>query len=36
MEQKELLNEGCKVMAQENLKISTEYEKIENLDEWEW
>ena len=35
-EQKELLIEGCKEMAKENLKITEEFETIENLDEWEW
>ncbi len=34
--QEELLIEGCKVMAKENLKITKEFEAIENLDEWEW
>ena len=32
----ELLIEGCKVMANENLKITKEFEAIENIDEWEW
>ncbi len=32
----ELLIEGCKVMAEESLKITKEFEAIENLDEWEW
>jgi len=32
----ELLIEGCKEMAEENLKITKEFEAIENLDEWEW
>ncbi|PIN77057.1 hypothetical protein COV15_03205 [Candidatus Woesearchaeota archaeon CG10_big_fil_rev_8_21_14_0_10_34_12] len=35
-EQKQLLIEGCKVMAEENLKITKEFEAIENLDGWEW
>ncbi len=35
-EQKQLLIEGCKEMAKENLKIAKEFEAIENLDEWEW
>jgi len=34
--QKELLIEGYKEMAEENLKIAKEFEAIENLDEWEW
>jgi len=34
--QEELLIEGCKVMAKENLKITKEFETIENLDKWEW
>ena len=35
-EQEELLIEGCKVMAEESLKITKEFEAIENLDDWEW
>ena len=35
-EQEQLLIEGCKVMAEENLKITKEFEAIENLDDWEW
>lgn len=35
-EQRELLIEGCKVMAEENLKITREFEAIENLGNWEW
>ena len=35
-EQEQLLIEGCKVMAEENLKITKEFEAIENLDNWEW
>ena len=35
-EQKQLLIEGCKVMAEESLKITKEFEAIENLDDWEW
>jgi len=35
-EQEELLIEGCKVMAKENLKITKEFEAIEDLDNWEW
>ena len=34
--QTDLLIEGCKVMAEESLKIAHEFEAIENLDEWEW
>lgn len=34
--QKEFLIEGCKVMAEENLAITKEFESIENLDKWEW
>ena len=32
----ELLIEGCKAMSKENLKITKEFEAIENLDDWEW
>ena len=35
-EQNQLLIEGCKKMAQENLKITKEFESIENLKDWEW
>jgi hypothetical protein len=28
--------EGCKEMAEENLKITKEFEAIEDLDDWEW
>lgn len=35
-EQKELLIEGCKEMTKENLKITKEFEAIENLESWEW
>ena len=34
--QKALLIEGCKEMAEENLKITKEFEAIENLENWEW
>ena len=34
--QEELMIEGCKAMAEENLKITKEFEAIENLDNWEW
>jgi hypothetical protein len=32
----ELMIEGCKEMAEENLKITKEFEAIEDLDDWEW
>ncbi len=35
-EQEQLLIEGCKVMAEESLKITKEFESIENLNDWEW
>ncbi len=35
-EQEKLLIEGCKVMAEENLKINKEFEAIEDLMDWEW
>ena len=35
-EQEQLLIEGCKEMAEENLKITKEFEAIENLDNWKW
>lgn len=35
-EREELLIEGCKIMADESLKITKEFESIENLDDWEW
>ena len=34
--QNELLIEGCKEMAEEKLKITKEFEKIEDLKNWEW
>lgn len=34
--QEQLLIEGCKVMAEENLKIAKEFEAIEDLDGWVW
>ena len=34
--QKQLLIEGCKAMAEENFKITKEFEGIEDLDGWEW
>ena len=35
-EQEQLLIEGCKEMAEENLKITKEFEAIENLSQWQW
>jgi len=35
-EQEELLIEGCKEMAEENLRITKEFEAIEDLNQWEW
>ena len=35
-EQEQLLVEGCKEMAEENLKITKEFEAIEDLSRWEW
>ena len=35
-EQEQLLIEGCKVMAEESLKITREFEAIEDIDSWEW
>ena len=35
-EQKQLLIEGYKEMADENLKITREFEAIEDLKDWEW
>lgn len=32
----ELLIEGCKEMAEENLRITKEFELIEDLSNWEW
>tara|TARA_Y100000034_G_C6597089_1_gene259624 strand:+ start:142 stop:276 length:135 start_codon:yes stop_codon:yes gene_type:complete len=34
--QEKLLIEGCMVMAEENLKITKEFEAIENLENWVW
>ncbi|GEM_PF-763635 len=34
-EQEELLIEGCKVMAEESLKITKEFEAIEDFKDWE-
>jgi len=36
MNQKQLLIEGCKEIAEENLKITKEFEAIEDLSGWEW
>jgi len=35
-EKEQLLIEECKAMAEENLKITKEFEAIENLDNWKW
>lgn len=35
-EQEQLLIEGCKAMVGENLKITKEFEAIEDLKNWEW
>ena len=32
----QLLIEGCKVMAEENMKITKKFESIEDLNEWKW
>jgi predicted CopG family antitoxin len=34
--QTDLLIEGCKEMAEENLKITKEFEAIEDFRDWEW
>ena len=34
--QEQLLIEGCKIMAEENLKKTKEFEAIEDLSDWEW
>ena len=34
--QEQLLIEGCNAMAEENLKITKEFEAIENIKDWEW
>lgn len=34
--QHDLLIEGCKELAQENKKITADFEKIEDLKKWEW
>jgi predicted CopG family antitoxin len=35
-DQKQLLIEGCKVMAEESLKITRKFEAIEDFKDWEW
>ena len=35
-EQEELLIEGCKEMAEENLKICKEWEAVDSELDWEW
>lgn len=35
-EQEELLIEGCKTMAEENIKITKEWEVIDSDIDWEW
>lgn len=35
-EQKQLLIEGCKIMKEENLKRTKEFEAIEDLRDWKW
>jgi len=34
--QEELMIEGCREMAEESLKITKEFEGLENLKDWEW
>lgn len=34
--QEELMIEGCKEMAEENLRITKEFEAIEDLSRWKW
>lgn len=34
--QEQLLIEGCKEMAEESLKITKEFEAIEDFRDWEW
>lgn len=36
MNQEELLIEGCKEMAEENLKITKEWEATDNTLDWDW
>lgn len=35
-ENEQLMIEGCKVMAEESIKITKEFEAIEELDNWKW
>jgi predicted CopG family antitoxin len=35
-QKEELIIEGCETMAKENLKITKEFEAIEDLKNWEW
>ena len=35
-DREELMIEGCREMAEENLKITKEFEAIEDLSQWEW
>ena len=35
-ERRELLIEGCREMAEENVKITKQFEAIEDLSRWEW
>jgi len=35
-EQRELMIEGCKEMAEENIKITKEFESLEDFRNWEW
>ena len=35
-EQEQLLIEGCKAMAEESLRITKEFESIENISDWKW
>ena len=35
-QKQDLLIEGCKEMAEENLKITKEFEAVEDLKDWEW
>jgi hypothetical protein len=35
-EQEQFMIEGCREMTEENLKITKEFESIENLRDWEW
>ena len=35
-QEKELLIEGCKVMAEESLEVTREWESTDNKIDWEW